>query len=278
MNGHPKPGWKTSEFYITLIGQALTLLTLLGVVTAGDAALLQDSLSKCVAAIFIVAANAALVISYIRNRTDLKVLAHSGPAPDRHDDKPDGSHGFTAILPALLLGLAMGLVGSPVQAQQPRVQTACLPWRAQIERRLDLLAQQGKAPQGDPELKELLRQLIVLLQHQQAAPPAAPQVLVIPPYQLLPIQGQPKQELPIAGAPKQELPIPGAPKQELPIPGAPKQELPVPGTPKQELPAPGQPRQALPGEGKPLQPLPGGTKPSPTGYQRYTLYRLSTQR
>jgi hypothetical protein len=118
-----------------------------------------------------------------------------------------------------------------------------------VVRRLQQLEQQGRpaAPQADPEMKDLLRQLLAQLQSRQA----------------LPITGTPRQELPIAGTPRQELPIQGAPKQELPIPGTPRQELPTPGSPKQEL----------PGDGKPMQTLPGEAKPKPAGYQRYTLYR-----
>jgi hypothetical protein len=226
-----KPGWKTTEWWTTSISQLLALMTVFGVLTPNDAHSLEEALAKIVAATFLLATNAWIVVQYIKGRVALKIGERPSSPP-------------RSLVPALLIFL---LFASPAPAQQP---TCLLPWRAQVERRLDQLERQARpVPQapGDLETKDLLRQLIAQLQ----------------PRQVLPIAGTPKQELPIAGTPRQELPIGGAPKQDLPIPGPPRQELPTPGTPKQEM----------PGEGKPKQTLPGEAKPKPAGYQRYTLYR-----
>jgi hypothetical protein len=225
-----KPGWKTTEWWTTSISQLLALLTVFGVLTPTDAHSLEEALAKIVAATFLLATNAWIVVQYIKGRVALKMGERTPSSP-------------RSLLPFLLACL---LFPSSASAQQP---TRLLPWRAQVEQRLDQLERQSRpAPQppADSETKDLLRQLIGQLQ----------------PRQLLPIEGTPKQELPIAGVPKQELPIAGAPKQDLPVPGAPRQDLPTPGTPKQEL----------PGQGKPMQTLPGEAKPKPAGYQRYTLY------
>jgi hypothetical protein len=227
-----KPGWQTTEWWTTTISQILAMLTVFGVLAPTDAHTLEEALAKIIAATFLLATNAWIVVHYIKGRVAVKTL--------QGNQRPGGP-----ILPVLL---AFFCLAGPASAQQT---TCLLPWRAQVERRLDQLERQARPapPATDPEMKELLRQLLAHLQSQQA----------------LPIAAAPRQELPIAGTPRQELPISGAPRQELPIPGAPRQDLPTPGTPKQDLPAPG----------KPLQPLPGEAKPKPAGYQRYTLYRRS---
>jgi hypothetical protein len=231
-----KPGWKTTEWWTTTISQVLAILTIFGILAPTDAHTLEEALAKVVAAAFLLTTNAWIVVQYIKGRVALKTL-HT-------EARPTGPPRTT--LPLLLAFL---FFAGPAQAQGPAAPARLLPWRAQVERRLDQLERQARpaAPQADPEMKELLRQLLAQLQS--------------------------RQTLPIAGAPRQELPIAGAPKQELPIGGAPKQDLPIPGTPRQELPTPGSPKQELPGEGKPMQTLPGEAKPKPAGYQRYTLYR-----
>ena len=49
-----------------------------GVLNASDAATLSDALGKCVAAVFLFASNALVVIHYVRSRTQLKQSALSG--------------------------------------------------------------------------------------------------------------------------------------------------------------------------------------------------------
>jgi hypothetical protein len=95
-----------------------------------------------------------------------------------------------------------------------------LPWRRQVEQRLQNLERQQRQPPAP-----------------YAPPQAQPPIIIVqPPLQQFPIGGQPRQDFPIGGAPKQELPPSGAPKQDLPPGGAPKQELPPGGTPRQDLP------------------------------------------
>jgi hypothetical protein len=207
-----KPGWKTTEWWTTTISQLLALLTVFGVLTPTDAHSLEEALAKIVAATFLLATNAWIVVHYIKGRVSLK-LGERTPSSPR------------SLLPLFLVCL---LFPSPASAQQP---TRLLPWRAYVEQRLDQLERQARpAPQppADSETKDLLRHLIGQLQ----------------PRQLLPIEGAPKQELPIAGAPKQELPVPGAPRQDLPTPGTPKQDLPGQGKPLQTLPGEAKPKPA----------------------------------
>lgn len=248
-----KPGWKTTEWWTTTASQLLALLTVFGVLTPQDAQTLEEAVTKIIAAAFLLGANAWVVVHYVKGRVALKAL--------HLDAQADAARPPGPTLP-LLLFIVLFAAG-PARAEPPQV-TTCLPWRAYVERRLDQLSRPPQQPAGDPELKELLRQLLALLQRQQAQPIG----LLAPPQQALPIAGTPRQELPIAGAPKQELPIAGPPKQELPVPGAPRQDLPTPGSPRQQLP---------PGGPKPPE-LPGSGKPSPSGYQRYTLWRPSHAR
>jgi hypothetical protein len=81
-----------------------------------------------------------------------------------------GKGGGPAGLPLLLVAVAVGLLGGPVP------EARALPWRRQVEQRLQQLERQAAAPVA----------------------PAAPQIIYLP-YQTLPIAGAPKQELPGAG-------------------------------------------------------------------------------
>lgn len=67
-----KPGWKTTEFWITLLGQVLALLVALGVVQTSDAGLLGNALSNSITAIATLLANALIVVNYVRGRAHLK--------------------------------------------------------------------------------------------------------------------------------------------------------------------------------------------------------------
>jgi len=69
-----RTGLFTTEFWITLITQALAVLALTGIITGGDATMLSDALSKCVTAGGIFVANAWVVVRYIQSRTHLKQL------------------------------------------------------------------------------------------------------------------------------------------------------------------------------------------------------------
>jgi hypothetical protein len=153
------------------------------------------------------------------------------------DGGPPAGRGWPGVLP--LVAAALLLAPAPARAQ--------LPWRRQMEQRLQQMQQQLNA-----------------LQQHAAPAPQPPQIIVVPqPYQTLPISGEPRQQLPIAGDPKQQLPIRGAPRQQLPVPGGPRQQLPVPGSPWQQLPIQGPIQERLPGDD--LRALPG---PAPTPFTR----------
>src|SRR5262249_43818667 len=146
----PKPGWKTTEWWTTTISQILALLTVFGVLAPADAHTLDEALAKVVAATFLLSANAWIVVQYIKGRVAVKTGQQGGGPP-----RP--------LLPVLLLALC---VPSAASAQQP---TCLLPWRAQVERRLEQLERQARpAPPSDTEMKELLRQLLAQIQSRPA--------------------------------------------------------------------------------------------------------------
>lgn len=192
------PGWKTTEFWTTILSKVLTLLALVGFISVNDSKTLEESIGKCVAAVFLFLANAQVVTRYIQSRLRLKTGA-------------DVVGNKTPILPLLLLALMSGMLAESTVHAQP-----LLPYRYQMEQRLK-------------EQRWWIGKLMEMHQPPQAAP--SPIFLSPPiaeaPRQLLPVPGEPKQLLPVPGEPRQELPPKGAPKQELPAPGAPKQELPI---------------------------------------------------
>jgi hypothetical protein len=265
-----KPGWKTSEFWTTLAGQLLALLTLAGIVHGSDAVTLQDALGKCIAAAFVIASNAWVIVRYVQGRTALKELATRA------------SSGTPFLV---LIGLALAVAGASASFAP-----AAPPGHALGRSPTCLFGRQP--PRDDTALLMLMQQMIGLQQqtlanqqtilallHQQhpTAPspaPAAPPVVIHqyhynPPLQSLPIAGAPRQELPVEGRPRQDLPIAGQPRQELPEAGRPRQDLPEPGKPRQELPDATRPRQELPAS--PAMPPATTTRPLPM--QRYTVFR-----
>lgn len=185
------PGWKTSEFWIALITQVLSLLTVLGFVNADGLRTLEDALSKCVAAVFLFVANAYVVVQYIRGRVLLKREGAAGKAL------------VLLLLGGWLLGAAEAQAAAPTWFGRG--------WRSQVEQRLN-------------EHQRLIAGLL----HGQQAPP--PQIILLPvpgePKQQLPLGGEPKQLLPVPGEPRQVLPGPGQPQQTLPLQGLPRWESP----------------------------------------------------
>jgi hypothetical protein len=307
-----KPGWRTSEFWITLAAQVIAVLTVLGVIPSGEAAAhLQDSATKCIIAVFVLVMNGIVVLRSIEHRSNLKQQwldtwpgdneAPADPPSTPPDDAPtdlsQSPKGPGGLLGLLLVTVALGSFADLAQAQSTPPPSLCLcgpscrcgpkcDCPGEKETCFGLL----RRNQGDPETKALLQQLVAqqgqilaLLQAQQrATPPAAPapqpQIIVLgQPLQQLPIAGQPLQQLPIAGQPLQQLPITGQPKQDLPTPGAPKQDLPTPGAPKQDLPpgsSKGGPLQTLPTPGVREERTPGSpTTTPPVGFQRYSVYK-----
>jgi len=230
MNATPKPGWKTTEFWVGLIAQILSLFALIGVIDTQHTGDLLQALTQIITAIFALVANAAVVVAYIQARTDLKVihLDNGQPPPEAGDD--DDHHNRNGALLSLLLPLGLLFLSTaPASAQsKPPVLTTsncfchCTPQRTQngdtqaMMRLLERIAAQNE-------------QIIAMLQMQQMQQQFYAR-------QQLPIQGQPLQQLPVQGAPLQQLPTQGQPLQPLPSQGQPLQPLAPTGQPRQTLP------------------------------------------
>jgi hypothetical protein len=82
-----KPGWQSSEFWITLLGQVLALLALSGVINVGDKDKLETASANAVTAVFTIVSSTAVVIRYIRSRTELKsqALQPDRPPPETNN-------------------------------------------------------------------------------------------------------------------------------------------------------------------------------------------------
>jgi heme A synthase len=72
MNDSLKPGWKTTEFWSTVLAQVFALLALLGLVNAKEAVTLQDAANHVAEAMVLFGTNAAVVLYYIKTRFHLK--------------------------------------------------------------------------------------------------------------------------------------------------------------------------------------------------------------
>jgi hypothetical protein len=240
-----KPGYLTTEFWLTLLTALPSLAVTIGLVPVADKTILDTAASKIAAGLVA----AITVAKYVQSRALVKSAPHLVI--------------FTALLfPGLL------------SAQQPPTPSSCLlPWRAQIEHRLQQLELQRPPPaQTDPALTTLLQQIVAQNQHilnllQQRQSPA-PQLIVLGP------QAGPSQTIPLGGPPQQSIPLGGPPQQAIPLGGPPQQNIPLGPAPQQALPLGGPPRQQIPLESKPLpeqRPMPGAT----ISYQRYSLWRPS---
>jgi hypothetical protein len=191
-----KSGIFTTEFWSTIIHYAIAALVVFGFIDRPNYEPADVAGQKILGGVAAIVTNALIVWKYIHSRHKLK----------------EGGTMRVFIIAAV----AVGFMGSALQAE------ALLPWRRQMEQRLNQLHQQNQPSTPAP---------III----HAPAPAQP------PLQILPIQGPNQQSLPIAGPIRQELPIQGAPRQELPTPGTPKQQLDPKGRPRQELPIQGPP-------------------------------------
>ncbi len=74
MVGTPKvkPGWKTTEFWVSIVAQITTVLVLIGVLNQGDSTSLNASIAESIEAVGIVIVNALVVLGYIKSRTEVK--------------------------------------------------------------------------------------------------------------------------------------------------------------------------------------------------------------
>lgn len=67
-----KPGWKTTEFWLTLAGQTVAILVVVGVVKPSEQPSLSDSLTRGVEAVFALLVSGATILSYVSGRVRLK--------------------------------------------------------------------------------------------------------------------------------------------------------------------------------------------------------------
>jgi hypothetical protein len=67
-----KPGWKTTEFWNTVITHVVSLATLFGVINQAHAVYFQDTMAKTLSAAIVAVANCILAWKYIHDRTGLK--------------------------------------------------------------------------------------------------------------------------------------------------------------------------------------------------------------
>jgi hypothetical protein len=235
-----KPGWQSSEFWIALVGQALAVLALTGAINVGDKDKIETALANAVTAVFTILSSTAVVVRYIKSRSELKSQALAASEPSR--------------TPPLLPLIAAALLFWPASAQAapPSVPT-CFMCRQRTDPALVALLQQ---------LAQNQQTIIALLQQRPSAPAPAPQPLIIM------VPGGPQQTIPLGAAPRQEIPLGGRPRQDIPLGGAPHQNIPLGTPPQQSIPLGPAPRQLIP-----LGPTPGEVKPVPSAMQRY-LSRL----
>ncbi len=73
-----KPGYRTTEFWVTLTGQVIALLVLFKCVSPAEGQTLGTALTNAVAAVATILASAKVVIGYVESRTDLKRTATRG--------------------------------------------------------------------------------------------------------------------------------------------------------------------------------------------------------
>jgi hypothetical protein len=70
-----KPGYQTSEFWLTLASQMIGLAALFHFTSAEDSKTLGAALSQGITAVFAFLASARTLIGYVNSRTNLKLGA-----------------------------------------------------------------------------------------------------------------------------------------------------------------------------------------------------------
>lgn len=143
------PGFKTTEFWQTLIVQGVTLLSLAGVISKSDEQSLEEAVTRIIAALVTIGVNAGVVISYIKSRHELKVMDKITTANTPREQGP-------SVLPLILL--AVLLLTSPSMAQESFYRSqyrqcppgGCQPPGIQIQPYIQIAPrpQQGQPPQG----------------------------------------------------------------------------------------------------------------------------------
>lgn len=67
-----KSGWKTSEFWTTLIVQGVSLAVITGLINHSESANVTDSLTKMITATFTLIISGSTALAYIKSRFELK--------------------------------------------------------------------------------------------------------------------------------------------------------------------------------------------------------------
>lgn len=83
-----KPGYQTTEFWLSLLFNLLSVLALLGVITAEEAEELHDAAEVIVAAVMAIIAilgPAMVNVRYIASRTELKKAGGVGQMAGGHE-------------------------------------------------------------------------------------------------------------------------------------------------------------------------------------------------
>ena len=73
-NGALKPGWKTTEWFITVFSSVIAFLVILGYVKKEDADTLNNSIGNIVVAVSALITQGLIIWRYIQSRTELKKL------------------------------------------------------------------------------------------------------------------------------------------------------------------------------------------------------------
>ncbi len=286
-----KSGWKTSEFWLLLIGKALVFAVGIGLISQDKANEVSSHLTALVGGVFAVVALWHMAGSYLASRTSLKQTAANLEAKTNADGP--------AVLPFALAALIFALAVPPAPAQ------LFGGWRTAIlldhERRIATL--EGKTiappapsspapivfpPAATPTPSAPAPQPIVIVPPAPAVPSIAPQpaqgplVFVVPsngangpnpqPIQAIgvnphpiPATGPNPQVISPLGPNPQVIPGTGPNPQPLPATGnnpQPIQPRP-PSNPQPASPAAINPQPIAPGTAS-SQPLPIGLNPPPT--------------
>src|SRR5260370_1077893 len=114
-----KPGWKTTEFWLTLLTALPGIAVTAGLIPTADKTMLDSAASKIAAGLLA----AITVAKYVHSRALVK------GAP-----------------PVSLVILAVLACAGPAAAGQPAPPNCWLPWRSETERRLQQLEQPRQQP------------------------------------------------------------------------------------------------------------------------------------
>lgn len=83
-----RPGWQTTEAWLTLLGVVMSALVAFHVTSSADAASLTDSISKIITSLFAIIASASMVIHYVEGRVALKHQAADAALPADEPGQP----------------------------------------------------------------------------------------------------------------------------------------------------------------------------------------------